>query len=266
MTLTVKAVYDWMDGFAPFQTAEAYDNVGLLTGRFDAPVTRILLALDCTMEVVEEARRLQAELIITHHPLMYHPRKNMREDDPEGQILCALIRNHTALISAHTNLDRALGGINDTLGQLFSLKGIQGEGFWRCGRLPSKMAAGDLQVLASRLLKAPVRLYGSPDRQIETLAVAGGAYDEGFEEAIHCGAQAYLTGEVRHHNALYAVAQGMVLLEGGHFATEAPGLYAFGGCLQKGLDGLQYPVAVHHFSGVSYLGALDRQYVSGMGG
>ena len=257
MTLTVREVYDWVDGFAPFQTAEAYDNVGLLTGRYDAAVIRILMALDCTLEVVEEARRLQAELIITHHPLLYHARKNMREDDPEGEILCALIRSHMALVSAHTNLDRAQGGINDTLGQVFSLGGMRGEGFLRCGKLPSGMAAGALRDMASRLLKAPVRLFGSPDTQIETLAVGGGAYDEGFEEAAALGAQAYLTGEVRHHNALNAVARGMVLLEGGHFATEAPGLHAFGGCLQKGLDGLQYSVAVSHFSGASYPGALD---------
>ena len=103
----------------------------------------------------------------------------------------------------------------------------------------------------------PVRLYGSPGKQIDTLAVGSGAYDEGYEEAMALGAQAYLTGEVRHHNALAAVAQGMVLLEGGHFATEAPGLHAFGCCLQKEINGLQYSVAVSHFSGVSYPGALE---------
>jgi len=258
MTLTVKAVYDWVDDFAPFQTAEAYDNVGLLTGHFDANVTRILIALDCTMEVAEEARRLHAELILTHHPLLFHARKNLREDDPEGQVLCKLIRNHISLISAHTNLDRAVGGINDVLGQLFSLKIMQGEGFLRSGKLQSIITAGELKDLTARLLNAPVRLYGSPDKQIEILAVGSGAYDEGFKEAAALGAQAYLTGEVHHHNALAAVAQGMVLLEGGHYATEAPGLRAFGDCLQKGLDGLQYSVAVNHFAGVPYPGALDK--------
>jgi dinuclear metal center YbgI/SA1388 family protein len=256
--LTVKAVYDWVDGFAPFQSAEEYDNAGLLTGRFDAPVTRILTALDCTLDVVEEARRLGAELVLTHHPLLFHARKNLREDDPEGQILCALIRSRIALLSAHTNLDRAPGGINGVLAQLFSLKNTRGEGFLRCGELPCPITAGDLQDLASRLLSAPVRLFGNQDRMIETLAVGSGAYDEGFAEAAGLGAQAYLTGEVRHHNALSAVAQGMALLEGGHYATEAPGLHAFGGCLQKGLNGLQYSVEVLHFSGVSYPGALNR--------
>ncbi len=258
MILTVKAVYDWVDGFAPFQTAEEYDNVGLLAGRFDAPVTRILTALDCTLEVVEEARHLRAELILTHHPLMFHARKNLREDDSEGKVLCALIRSHIALISAHTNLDRAPGGINDVLGQMFSLTSMRGEGFLRCGDLPSQMTAGELRDLASRLLNAPVRLYGSPEKRIHTIAVGSGAYDEGFTEAADLGAQAYLTGEVRHHNAIDAVAQGMVLLEGGHYATEAPGLQAFGGCLQKGLDRLQYSVEINHFSGVSYPGALNQ--------
>ncbi len=255
--LTVKAVYDWIDGFAPFQSGEDFDNVGLLAGQMDAPVTRILTALDCTLDVIEEAKRLKAELILTHHPLLFHARKNIREDDPEGQTLCELIRSRIALISAHTNLDRAAGGINDTLGQLFSLNNMRGDGFLRCGELPSPMTAAALRDMASRLLNAPVRLFGSPDRQITTLAAGGGAYDEGYVEAAALGAQAYLTGEVRHHNALAAVAQGMVLLEGGHYATEAPGLQAFGCCLQKGLDGLQYSVAVSHFSGVSYPGALN---------
>jgi len=257
MTLTVQAVYDWIDGFAPFSSAEDDDNVGLLTGRFNSPVTRILTALDCTMEVVEEAIQLKAELILTHHPLMYHARKNMREDDPEGKVLCALIRNNIALISTHTNLDRAKGGISDTLGSLFSLADVHGDVYIRAGKLPAKMTAGALRSLAESLLNAPVRLYGSTDIEIDVLAVSGGAYDEGFEEAVALGAQAYLTGEVHHHNAIYATARNIVLLEGGHYATEAPGIAAFGRCLQTEMNQLQYLVDVFHFSGVSYPGALN---------
>lgn len=257
MTLTVQAVYDWIDGFAPFASAEGDDNVGLLVGLLTSPVTRILTALDCTMEVVEEAKRLKAELILTHHPLMYHGRNNMREDDPEGRVLSALIRSNIALISAHTNLDRAKGGISDVLGSLFSLTDIKGDVYLRAGRLPSTTTAGALRSLAESILKAPVRLYGSPDHAIKILAVSGGAYDEGYEEAIALGAQAYLTGEVHHHNAIYATARNIVLLEGGHFATEVPGITAFGRCLQTGMNQLQYSVDVFHFSEVSYPGALN---------
>ena len=258
MNLTVQTVYDWMDGFAPFASAESFDNVGLLAGRFDLPVTGILTALDCTMEVVQEAKRLKADLILTHHPLMYHARKNMREDDPEGEVLCALIRNNMSLIAAHTNLDRVAGGINDVLGNLFSLQDMSGKDFVRTGKLPKKLTAYELKELAEVLLQAPVRLYGNPDMVIETMAVGSGAYDEGFEEAITQNAQAYLTGEVRHHNAIYATARNIVLLEGGHFATEAPGMAALSHCLQMELNRLQCLVDIFHFSGVSYQGALNR--------
>ncbi len=258
MTLTVKAVYDWVNEFAPFETAEEYDNVGLVLGRFDAPVTRILAALDCTMDVVREAERLGAELILTHHPLLFHARKNLREEDSEARVLCALIRNHMSLLSAHTNLDRAQNGTSDVLPRLFSLKNTRGEEFLRCGELEKPMTAGQLKESAARILGGPVRLYGDPELKITTLAVGAGAYDEGWPEAMQLGAQAYLTGEVHHHNAIAAVQEGLVLLEAGHYATEAPGLRALGDCLQMGLDRLQYSVALYHFSGTPYPGALDR--------
>jgi dinuclear metal center YbgI/SA1388 family protein len=256
MTCTVRHIYDWVDAFAPFATAQEHDNVGLLTGRFDAPVTRVLTALDCTLAVVREALALKAEVILTHHPLMFHPRRHLREEGEEARVLCALIRGNLSLLCAHTNLDRAPGGINDVLAGLFSLGDIRGEGFLRCGRLEKPRSAGALQELSARVLKAPVRLYGPPEHPVDTLGVAGGAYGEGWAEAAALGAQAFLTGEVRHHEALAALGEGVVLLEAGHYATEAPGLRALGDCLQTGRDTLQYPVAVSHASAASYPGAL----------
>ncbi len=258
MITTVQTICDWVDAFAPFKTAEEYDNVGLITGRGDTPVTRILTALDCTLPVVMEAERLGAQVILTHHPLLFHARKNVTEEDAEGKILCALIRGHMALVAAHTNLDRAAGGTGDVLARLFSLKDSRGDGFLRLGELPAPLTAKALRNTAAELLCAPVRLYGDPAILVSRLAVAAGAYDEGFAEAFALGAQALLTGEVRHHNAVTAVAQGMVLLEGGHYATEAPGLRALGECLQKDLNRLQCSVEVYHFPGVPYQGALDR--------
>lgn len=257
MSATVQTIYDWVDTFAPFKTAEEYDNVGLITGRRDTPVTRILTALDCTLPVVKEAERLGAQVILTHHPLLFHARKNLTEEDVEGKILCALIRGRIALLAAHTNLDRAVGGTGDVLASLFSLQNIRGEGFLRLGELSASLPAEALQSTASGLLHAPVRLYGDPDTLVSRLAVGAGAYDEGFQEAFALGAQALLTGEVRHHNAITAAAQGMVLLEGGHYATEAPGLRALGECLQKDLNRLQCSVEVLHFTGAPYQGALD---------
>ena len=107
MQLTVNDFLDKLQEIAPFENAEPSDNVGLIIGRGNNPVTKVLVALDATEEVVDEAIEMKAELIITHHPLFFHARKNLVEDDPEARIVCKMIRNHLNLISAHTNLDKS---------------------------------------------------------------------------------------------------------------------------------------------------------------
>ncbi len=256
MTYTVQNAFDWLNSIAPFETAESFDNVGLLIGSRSQAVSSILVALDCTLSVVDEAVGRGANLIISHHPLFYHARKHLREEDPEARVICALIRNHISLLSAHTNLDRAPRGINDTLGNLFSLQSMQGEGYLRCGRLPTPLPASELTAAASRLLHAPVRLYGPKDACVETLAVGSGAYGEGYEEAKRLGAQAFLTGEVHHHEAVAAAMEGIILLEAGHYATEAPGMWALAEGLQTALNGLQYNVVVYRSAQEPYPGAL----------
>ena len=99
--LTVADVYAYVNGRAPFDTQMDFDNAGLLTGAMDQPVTGIHVALDCTEGVIQEAERLGANLIVTHHPLMFHARKRMTEEDVEGRLLCRLIRGHMALLAAH---------------------------------------------------------------------------------------------------------------------------------------------------------------------
>ena len=113
--MTVQQIYDWIDQRAPFETQASFDNAGLLTGSGSQTVHGILVALDVTDAVLEEAEALKADLIITHHPLMFGGRKRMTEDDYEGRLLCRMIRGHMAHIAAHTNLDQAVGGINDVL-------------------------------------------------------------------------------------------------------------------------------------------------------
>ena len=106
MYATVQTIEEMLNELAPMETAESYDNVGALVGRRNAPVSRILVALDCTLDAVREAREIGAELIVTHHPLLFHARKNLLEEDAEGKILCELVRGNLSLVSAHTNLDQ----------------------------------------------------------------------------------------------------------------------------------------------------------------
>lgn len=243
---TVRIVHDWLEEAAPFAAQEEFDNSGLQTGHPDRTVSNILLALDVTDEVIREAVNLGAELIISHHPPLFLPLRSMGEESYIPSILASLIRSGISLIAAHTNLDQSADfspGV--AVADLLQLRNIRREGrYLAVGDLPDKMSAETLKGTISIALGNPVFLFDVPGKTVRTLAIAGGAYSEGFQEAISAGAQALLTGEVRHHHAVEAVARGLVIYEGGHFATEAPMLRPMAAGLQKYLDRLEYSVRV----------------------
>ena len=121
MSVTVGQILDILNQMAPPELKEDYDNVGLLAGRPDRPVERIMVGLDLTEGLVREAAEWGAQLIVTHHPIFFRGRKNIREDDAEGAAVCALIRENMSLIAAHTNFDNAPCGVNDALAQALGL-------------------------------------------------------------------------------------------------------------------------------------------------
>ena len=245
MSVTVADIKEIIQRLAPFDTAEAFDNVGLLVGKNNAPVSKILVALDVTLNVVEEAKRIGAELIISHHPLLFHARKNLVEEDAEAKILCELIRSHISLISAHTNLDRTEWSGSACCARMLKLQNLRQEGFLFLGELPAPVTPKELAAEAERQLQFPVRCYGAENKIISTLAIAGGAYDEGWAEAMQLGADALLTGEVRHHNALSAVMNDFVILDGGHWGTEAPLVTELCAYLQNEVNGVEWNVRVY---------------------
>ena len=247
MKLTVQAVCDWLNEIAPFETAESYDNVGLLVGSKSQTVQRILVALDVTPDVLEEAKKLDVQLIVTHHPLMFHGTKRLLEEDYEGKLIRDLIRADISLIAAHTNLDQSPDYSGSAaVANLLKLQNQRQEGFIILGELPDGPLRAD--ALCKRIAACEqdfVYQYGANDTMISTLAISGGAYDEGFEQARGLGAQAYLTGEVRHHNALAAAGTGFVIYQGGHFGTEGPLVRPLAGALQNALNALKYDVDVY---------------------
>ena len=245
MYATVKTIEDILNELAPVETAESYDNVGALVGRRDAQVTKILVALDCTWDVVQEAERLGAELIVSRHPLLFHARKNLLEEDAEGRILCEMVRKHLSLVSAHTNLDQTEYSGSAACAKLLGLQNIRKDtNYLFLGELESPMKASDLEKKISKTIAFPVRCYGDGDLMISTLAIAGGADDGDWMEAKALGAQALLTGEVRHHNALAASMSDFVLFDGGHYGTEAPLVPFLTEYLQNRLNDVQYNVRV----------------------
>ena len=224
--LTVQQVFDFINERAPFETQLAFDNSGLLVGHPDNEVTGVHFALDVTNHVIDEAIANGANLIVTHHPMMFSAIKRLVETSHEARLLCRLIREGISLISAHTNLDQAPGGCNDVLAQTIGLTDIEGEGFVRVGALPHPMTAVELAAHIGEKLGDVVRVMGDPAAVITKVGMCSGSGADEWLAAAAMGAQAFLTGEVKHHIALEASDAGVVMLEAGHHATEEPGIFA----------------------------------------
>lgn len=231
--LTVQQIYDFINERAPFETQLAFDNSGLLVGDPNAEVKGIHVALDVTNRVIDEAVQKGANLIITHHPMMFSPIKRLVETDYQTHLLCRLIREGVGLISAHTNLDQAAGGINDVLAHRIGLKDVNGEGFVRVGTLPVPKTAKALADQISEALGDVVRVMGDPSTVVEKVGMCSGSGSDEWAAAAAMGAQAFLTGEAKHHIALEAADAGVVILEAGHHATEEPGIFALADALQN---------------------------------
>lgn len=225
--MTVRDALDWLNAAAPFDTAEDFDNVGLLIGDERLPVQNVIFGLDATPALVREAVRLHAQLIVTHHPLLFHPLRRIHYADPIGQAVSEIVENRMSLIAAHTNWDKAEGGVSDSLASLLELKEIRrADDYLRIGRLPSPMSPEAFCAFAGEKLGLSPRLYGRGEDQITWVAAAGGAYGEAEAAAAPAGAQAFVVGEIHHHEIIDAAARGLWVLDSGHHATEQPGIAA----------------------------------------
>ena len=228
---TVKDVYDALDGLAAFETQMGFDNAGFLVGRVEKEVRTILVALDITKGVVEEAVRLGAELIVSHHPVIFHPVKSITDEDVTGQILLELTEHQIAAICSHTNLDAAEGGVNDCLAKALALTNIviphpgkngETEDFIRRAGKAHQLGMSAQSYAAyvkERLHAANVRFVDG-GRPVEWVQVGGGSCGSMLREAMESGADTFVTADVKYDVFLEAKALGMNLLDAGHFATE----------------------------------------------
>jgi len=249
MTLTVKTVLDWMNEIAPFEKAEKWDNSGLLCGSRNREVIGILCALDFSRAVLEEAISLGANLIVTHHPILFGGRKSLCEDEVEGKLLCDMVRANMSLIAAHTNYDAVQGGVNDCLAEtlgLTEITGVEGdeEGYMRIGNI-KPVALRDFAAFVTETLGDVVRVYGDRDKIIRRVAMVGGSGGEFARMAMNAGADAYITGEMRYHDSIDLAAEGLATLHCGHDATERIAIKPLANGLQNRLDAVQYNVKVY---------------------
>ena len=243
--MNVQNVYDLIHTVAPFDTQMDGDNSGLLVGSPGQEVTCILFALDVTEPVIDEAVAVGAELIVTHHPLMFSPVRSLTDETYEGRLIRRLVRENISLIAAHTNLDRAPGGINDTLAALCGLSEISGEGFFRTGLLPEAVTARAFADLLEKNLDTTVRVMAPEDRMIRRVGLCSGSGSDVWIHAAEAGCDAFVSGEIRHHFALAMADAGIAAFECGHFATEEPGLAALAEALQNSLNHVECNVRVY---------------------
>lgn len=221
--MTVFDVYDFLNEKFDFSYTMKGDNVGLLVGNGKDIVKGILVCLDLTDQSVSEAVEVGANLIVTHHPVIFDGIKSVTSDS----LIYRVIRNGISVISAHTNLDAAEGGINDYLCELVGLTNViipeKEEGIFftvgRIGEFEKPISADDLAEKLSAVLSANVRYVGE-NSFIKRLAVCSGGGGSLFREALSTGADAYLTGDVKHDVFMDSHNIGFTVFDAGHFSTE----------------------------------------------
>ena len=231
--VTVKEILDCLEAFAPSYMAMGFDNVGLLAGFPEREVTRVLCALDVTEEVIAEAEGLGAELIAAHHPLIFHPLKALRTDDPVGRKLIRLVRGGRSAICMHTNLDAAAGGVNDALAEALGLRvlGLLSShgahpdgtpyGIGRICALPEPMPVeAFLARVKGRLLSAGLRWVPGRQGSVSRVACCGGAGGGEIADALAAGCDTYVTADLKYDQLLAAKEAGLTLIDADHFCTE----------------------------------------------
>ena len=221
---TVQDIYSWVDGFAPFETAMSFDNPGLLVGDENQVVTRAVVSLDITPAVVEEAAALGAQLIVSHHPVIFRPLKRLNS----ASVPYRLAQNGISAVCAHTNLDMAAGGVNTCLAERLGLHHAEMLKEYENSGLPEGLV-GELDASYSpeefaRYVKENLGCDGLryvPGKDpVKRVALCGGGGADLLYDAVACGAQAFVTGESKHNILLDAEAMGITLVDAGHFYTE----------------------------------------------
>ena len=247
-----RSLYDW----APRELAMPWDNVGLLVGDPAQEVRRVLVALDITQGVAEEAVSLGAQMIVSHHPVMncaWHPVQTVRADDRQGRTLTALLRGGVAAICMHTNLDAAEGGVNDCLAQKLGLSGTIPLNEQKIGRIGTLSCEIPLEQFLHDVVKSlgcrGLR-YRSGGRPVRRVAVGGGACGEYIPQALAQGCDTFVTSDLRYNDFLDT--HGLNLIDAGHYPTENVVCEAVRAYLAKSFPLLEVVRSASHHDAIQY--------------
>jgi dinuclear metal center protein, YbgI/SA1388 family len=272
MAVSVGLVAQIIERIAPKSWAEDWDNVGLLVGSGSATVDRILITLDGTLEVVEEAKACGAQLIVAHHPIIFRPLKNLRSDNAAAQVPLRLLQHQIGYYAAHTNLDQSVVSSSQSLGEMIGLEKMEilertddqnpsrplenprGYGvvgylskpeklgfFWK--RFMDQLRLADIYAHSYEL--SGVRLAGQSEKELRKIVIVNGSGGRFVSKALFKGADLLISGDVDHHTVLDALEGGMAVGDLGHFLSEAPMLRTLQNYLsaEKSLQGIKILVS-----------------------
>ena len=247
MRIKCEDIISYMEQLAPASLAEGWDNTGLILGSVQREIRRILLCLDVTLEIAEEAISSKVDLVISHHPLIFNKISRISEDEYKGGLLYKLIKADIGVFCAHTNLDVAENGVNRKLAEKLELSDIKGlkncmlntaanestkneaatggktlsYGLGAVGYLKNALSLKEfVSSIKEKLEVDNIRLIGHVEETVRKIAVFCGSFDDDLEAVLLQKADILVTGDLKYHTAVDALGMGLCIIDAGHFNTE----------------------------------------------
>jgi len=226
MEYKVKDVTKVIEDFAPLSIQEGWDNSGLCIGSPEAPVTSVLLGLDCTPELVDEAIECGADMIVTHHPLIFSGLKKISPEDQVGEAVIKAIKAGISIYAAHTSADKVIAGVSGAMAARLGLQDVsildedgEGTGLGVVGDLPQPLSAEDAVALVKERFSLKAMRTSRPVQgKISRVAMCGGSGGSLIKAAAASGAQLYISGDISYHN--FFTREGFMIMDIGHYESE----------------------------------------------
>ncbi|MCI1639680.1 MAG: Nif3-like dinuclear metal center hexameric protein [Bacteroidales bacterium] len=237
--MKVRQIADAIESFAPLSIQEEWDNSGLCIGSPESDVTSVLLGFDCTPALVDEAVRTGADMIVTHHPLIFNSLKKITPEDPTGLAVMKAISAGIAVYAAHTTADKVIGGVSGAMARKLGLENIrilepesEDSGLGALGEFPDAVSCREATaIVKNRFGLKLVRTSKPLDCPIKKVAMCGGSGSSLISSAIDAGAQLYLCGDISYHR--FFTPDNFMLMDIGHFESEKEIVFILFSLLKK---------------------------------
>lgn len=228
--MKAKEIISILDGFANPMLIDSWDNTGFQIGDDNKDIKKVIISLDLDDYTLNKAIDESYDMIITHHPLIFKPITNINNKSNSSKRIMKLISNEIVVYNAHSNLDLANGGVNDSLAEILGIKDTKAlneiiidnsiYGYGRIGTVDNISLLQFIEKIKESLSVEDIRVFGQAKDNIEKVAVCGGSGGDFILDAYKMGAQVYLTGDIKYHQAQEAIDLGLILIDAGHFHTE----------------------------------------------